>query len=397
MARTTQTLSVRISDPEVLDQLTDYTKKYSGATQAKVVENLIRYFNEQSLEQKHLLVRGMGTDYLGLIGESLQLVTWGEHALQGFKGSRGNQVTRGSFLPWVIETYNKLDKIAADAEQSHKKSGKGRKGGKGARSDKESGMVVSKDLAGILSLRRIAWFKLGTAWIFVAKELRAQALVDLGHHLRGGASKASAVTPDGPKPKDWKRLYDAAIDSLRVAIANFHLFNKSLDSSEKDPHPTVLYNQACTWSLIAQYLAELNANNRELKSQALALLQEEETKRNEAKEPPGDHCLLASGISEAESALQRANECLQRITIVYKGDTEGMPFADAQWLFNYAEQDEDIACFRTGRPEDYKMWRDKRTTGISLLDSYMRLRPDVSKDIKEVLDRENFDAATQGD
>lgn len=368
MARTTQTLSVRI-DPEVLKDLIEYTRKNRGVTQAKVVENLIRYFNQQSPEQQYLLVRGVGTDYLDLFGEALQLVTWGDHAVQGYKDSRGNQAARGSFLPWVIETYNKLDEISASAEEINTLNKR----------------EVSQDLVGILSLRRIAWFKLGTAWIFVARELRTQALIDLADRP-GDSALTNAITPS-----EYKALYDAAIDSLRVASANFRLFNKSLEKFGKKPHPTVLYNQACTWSLIAQYISERNANDQERELLAQATLQEEGEKGKEAAGQPSEKCVPTSGILEAENALRKANEYLQNITIVYQEDTEGMPFADAQWLFDYAERDPDIACFRKEQEDDFKMWLHKKTARISLLDSYRRLRDRLPKDVAEVIAAESSD------
>src|SRR5689334_5095229 len=137
-SRTYQTLSVRI-DPDVLKELTEYTTNHRGVTQAKVVESLISYFAQQNPEQQHLIVMGVGSDYLGLLGKALQLVSWGDHAY------------RGGFLPWAIETFSELDKISAAAQRS-------------LGDDPES----KTNLVGVLSLRRMAWFKLASSWMEVA-------------------------------------------------------------------------------------------------------------------------------------------------------------------------------------------------------------------------------------
>lgn len=362
MARDTKTLSVRIA-PHTFDKFNLYTKDHRVFTQAKIVESLIEYFMNQSEEQKHLLVMGVGSDYLDLIGEALQLNAWGEHA------------SRGSFWPWVIETYNKLNEISAEAQKSDEEQ------------KSVSGEESSIKLVGILSLRRIAWFNLGTAWIKVAMELRAKALAGLGHHLKDGALETDTTTPNESKPDDWKDLYDAAIDSLRVAIANHSLFNMSL----KEPYPPVLYNQACTWSLIAQYITEQNANNDELKQLAEAERQKEEEKSKEADKQTSDVCLSPSNILEANNALRKANECLRSIKKNYKSGPEGMAFENAQWMFDFAEHDQDIAFFRKGKEDDFEKWLDRGKARISLLESYKRFRRELPKDIEEGIDLEFSD------
>jgi hypothetical protein len=367
MAKGTKSLNVRI-DTDTFDKFNKYTKTHDIFTQAKIVENLIKYFMKQNEEQKHLLVMGVGVDYLNLLGEALQLVNWGDHAFRGYETSRGSQISRGSFLPWIIETYNRLNELSAKAQKPWEN------------------VNSPNNLDGILFLRRIAWFKLGAAWIKVAMELRTQALVDLADYLNKGNSPGSS-TKNESKPGDWNEVYDASIYSLRVAIANYHLFNKSLEKFRKQPHPTVLYNQACTWSLIAQYITEQNATNKKLDKLAQAAFQEEE-KRKKTEKQTLEACSLPSGIVEADIALQKANECLQKITIHYPGDAEDMPFADAQWLFDYAESDPDIACFRKSYEKEFEKWLRKRTARISLLDSHKHFRSNLSEDILKVIESE---------
>lgn len=353
MARATSTLSVRI-DPDVLTKLIEYTNNRRGVTQAKVVESLIKYFARQSPEQQHLIVMGVGSDYLALLGKALQLVTWGDHAYNG------------RFLPWVIETFGELDRISAEAQESA--------------NDEEP----TSDPVGLLSLRRIAWFKLGSAWMDLAMELRARALADLARHLDDAASKTNDSTPDAPKTNEWHEHYAAALESLRVAIAYHRFFNKSLEMAQ----PTVLYNQACAWTLIAQYITERNASNQELGPLAQReLYRQEEEEKKLKEEQILQKSLPLPHNGEADDALEQATGCLQSIKIHYQGHTEGMPLADTQWLFDYAERDFDLSFFRRGRGDDFQRWLDERKSRTSILDSFKRLRYGLPKEVaKEVGD-----------
>lgn len=359
MAKTTQTLSVRI-DPKVLKELIKYTKENRGVTQAKVVENLIAYFAQQSPEQQHLLVRGVGSDYLGLLGKALQLVTWGDHAY-----------TR-QYLPWAIETYDELDRISAEAEKS------------------VSRPESAKERVGILSLRRIAWFKLGSAWMDVAMQLRARALVELANRIGPEGPQSDAKEPNRPRPETWDTLYDAALDSLRVAIGYHRLFNKSLEV----PQPAVLYNQACAWTLMAQYRTEQKANDKELYSIAQHEQEEEEARRL-ANNPMLELCLPPSDDGETADALQRATECLQKIKIHYQGNNEGMPLGDTQWLFDYAERDPDLSCFRKGKTDAFDRWVAERKSRTSLLDSFKRLRYKLPAAVEEAITSASSDLETK--
>jgi hypothetical protein len=356
--RSSNTLSVRI-DPDVLADFTKYTKQHRVFSQAQIVESLIRYFMKQGEEQKHLLVMGMGADYLDLIGEALQLLTWGDHA------------ALGSHWLWVIEIYNGLNEISAEAQES-------------AEEQQSAGDSSPNNLGGILSLRRIAWFKLGRAWIDVAKRLRAKALDGLASHLSKRTPQDDDATPDESKPEDWNELYDAATHSLRIAIANFRLFNKSLEKSEKPHHPTVLYNQACCWSLIAQYITEQNAN-QDLRDLLKGKVQEEDIREREADEQMLEVCLPPSDIPESDHALRKASESLKSITTNYKEEAEGMRFDNVQWMFDFAVSDPDLACFRRGKKDDYDRWSNARKGHSSLLYSYKRLSSRLRKDIASEL------------
>jgi hypothetical protein len=359
-AKSFSTLSVRIN-PEVFDEFTGYIKKHPVFTQAQIVESLIRYFMNQGDEQRYLLAMGVGRDYLGLISEALQLTTWGDHA------------ARGLHWLWVIEIYNELDRVATKAQENAEK-------------EREEGGTTPDNLEGILSIRRMAWFKLGRAWIDVAKGLRSKAVIDLADSFPAPAAKPEAVTSGkqkekkqrqrNEKPKNWKELYGAALNSLRIAIANFRLFNRSLEQSGKLEHPTVLYNNACAWSLIAQYLTEQNADNDAL---------EPLVRDKQSEDGPGgmggltpNACLKPSGAPEVERALQKGWEDLSKITIDYRGDAEGMPFADAQWMFEFADRDPDLACLHEGKKDDFEKWRDKGMPHSSLLKSYERFQSRLS-------------------
>jgi hypothetical protein len=376
MAKETSTLSVRI-DVDTFREFNEYTKKHHLYTQAGIVDRLIKYFMNQSEEQRQFLVMGVGTNYVDLLGEALQLVTWGDHAFNGYRHiSSIYRSSRGSYLPWVIEIYNELDSIS--------------KGTKYPVKEADTSSRNDDLLTGILSLRRIAWFKLGAAWIALAGELRKQALLDLAGLFSDGTLQQDTATPES-KVDDWTVLYDAAVDSLRVAVANYGLFNQSLEQFKKEPHRIVLYNQACTWSLIAQYITEQTATNQELHPFAMAEWQNEEN-RKVTDEP--ELCLISSGNVEADKALRKANDCLKHVTINFMndadGETEDMPFADAQWLFDYAKVDSDIAFYRNCSKEEFGKWLDRRK-GISLLDSYKGFRRKLPEDIKNFMASEFSD------
>lgn len=368
MAKATKTLSVRI-DSDTFDRFNIYTKGHNVFTQANIVESLIDYFMKQSEEQKHLLVRGVGSDYVDLVTEALQLVTWGDHAFSG------------SHLPWVIETYNELNNIAAEARRPTNDAEWE------ADSDAESEADGKSDSetkpTGLLSLRRIAWFKLGRAWIDIARGLRAKALVGLAHHLK--PSTGGDATPDDSKPDDWAELYNAAIDSFRIAVANFRLFNQSLQNFGKDPHPTVLYNQACVWSLTAQYIAERDAKNKALDQLAKDALEDEKKKKREAEEQTLSGGRPPSDIPEADTALRNAYVCLKEITVNYKEGTEDIPMGDARWLFDFAKHDPDLDFFRDKRDSDFNNWRSKQINRISILDSYKHLRRNLPKVAEKIV------------
>lgn len=372
-------LSVRI-DHDTFTKFGKYTKDHPHYTQAGIVDSLIKYFMNQTDEQKQLLVMGVGTNYVDQLGEALQLVTWGDHAFNGYRNiSSTYRSSRGSYLPWVIEIYNKLNTISMGVKDTAKKPASS-----------------SDELTGNLHLRRIAWFKLGSAWIALASELRKQALLDLDARFKAGKLQSNSATLES-ESDDWTNLYDVAIDSLRVALANYGLFNKSLKQHKKDPHRIVLYNQACTWSLVAQYLTEQTSNKEELKELAGDERKKEDS-RLVATKPI--MCFMSPGNRKVDDALSKANKCLQEVTIFNdhperktddKPFADDMPFADAQWLFDYANVDSDIAFFRAERNDNFENWLSKRK-GISLLDSFKGFHRNLPRDIKNFLSSEFPDA-----
>lgn len=362
MAKESSALSVRI-DPDVQKEFTKYTKENSVFSQAKIVESLIQYFLHQNEEQKQLIVMGVARDYVDLLGEVLQLVTWGDHAWNGYKRVSGLD-GRGSYLPWVIEIYSALSRISPRTRDYRK-------------------VDETEDDLGIPNLRRIAWFKLGVAWISMAWELRTQALLDLD-----AARGEGTLTEPNSKPNDWLVLYNAAIESVRVANAYYGQFRESLELEDpkKKPHPTIVYNQACTWSLIAQYLYERDAKNDELYPMAeVEKLREEENRKKANEQTPV--ITLGSADPAVEQALSKATERLDDVTLNYKENSEGMPFVDAQWLFDYAKVDGDLAFYRLARQRDYEKWLTKRKARISLYESYRDFRRELHRDTEEFLEK----------
>ena len=357
-----QTLSVRVALKH-FNALSKYAEnnKYRGFSQAKVVESLIRYFIQQSKEQQDLIMLGLNTDYFELIGEAMQLIHWGDHSFIN------------GILPWAISTYNKLDKISVEAQTSIQES-----------LVKEE---TVKDMIGVLSLRRIAWFKLGSSWMDLAAEIRRRALVGFANSLKTEINQPVSETPDNSKPSLWKERYNSAIESLKVAIIYHRYFNESLGN---EPHPTVLYNEACAWSLIAQYINEKNATNEVIIPLAEIESKKEEEKLNQIKEQFAEVALYATDNFEISKALQKVSECLNKINIEKVGETKGIPLVDTQWLFDYADNDLDLAFFRNNKDDLFKNWLDARKSPSSLLTSFKRLRSDLPSDVLDKLESDTI-------
>lgn len=352
-----KTLSVRI-DRKKVDDLSAYTRDRRGISQAKVVESLIGYFLKLNEEQQHLILIGEASDYLGLLGPALELITWADHAYSRPTIS----------LPWAIELYGQLDKKFAEAQESIR--------------DSES----TKNQVGVFSLRRIALFKISNAWMDLAMRLRARALSKLGANFKHESPRANTAKASESKPDKWHELYNAALESLRIAIAYHRLFNKDREEKKKTLQPAVLYNQACAWALVAQYVSEKNASNEDLKSMAQHELQQQEKERQPANEQDSEKCLPLADTVEANNAIQRATDCLSDIKNNYRVDTDGIPMADTNWLVDFAEHDSDLACVRQGNGAFFKKWLTERKSTTSLLDSFKRLRRELPKDVEELID-----------
>lgn len=356
-------LTIRIDD-KLLNRLKTLVKKDEfnrGLTQASVVESLLEYYFRQNPEVQDLILSGGGGDSLQLHARALQLVTWGDHAAQR------------SFWRWAIDSYSELDKISSAAEAA------------------VGSAASEKDSLGIVDLRRIAWYKLGTAWINVARNLRKTALSQFAKFVK---DEVVGSLEDNQRPTEWVELYDAARESLRVAIANFQLFDDSLRRFKHPSHPTILYNQACSWSLIAEYTSEQYAESTAL--QQLALNTEASDGKEGIRELENALHLLtvAPVLSEVEDALAKTSEFLSKIEVHYLGNSEGIPLADTLWLFDYAEDDPDLAFYRVSSSFEYCRWLSKRTTKTSLLDSYKRFRREVPRDIETIV-RESKKSAPQ--
>jgi hypothetical protein len=312
-ARSSINVSVRLQ-PKVVTTLNKVTAAHK-TTQAKVVQRLIEYFAVQSRELQNTVLSGVSagelpkiSGELHLISNALQLIEWGDHAF------------RGEFWPWAIETYSNLDELSTEAA----------------------------------GLQRLARFKLGYAWRKFGMALRREGLLlsQQALHLR-------------------RRYYDAASWSQCVAIGYYRAYQRGIEQTQP-VHPINLYNEACSWTLIAQYLAERDASKDSLEP-IVAMVQSEQQSKAEENEPL---IIEMKALSRAsQSALRYALGELGHIRAVYgKSEVEGLPASQTQWIFRQAAKDGDLAMLRQYQNSEYKDWLDSRRADASSLESYTLCR-----------------------
>jgi hypothetical protein len=318
--RSSINVSVRLQ-PKVVATLNKVTAAHK-TTQAKVVQRLIEYFAVQSRELQNTVLSGVAagelpkiSGELHLISNALQLIEWGDHAF------------RGEFWPWAIETYSTLDELST----------------------------------GAAGLQRLARFKLGYAWRRFGMALRREGLLlpQPALHLR-------------------RRYYDAASWSQCVAIGYYRAYQRGIEQTQT-VHPINLYNEACSWTLIAQYLAERDASKESLDSIIVGVQSEQQSGAEEYEPPLPETKPLPLA---SQSALRYALDELGRIRAVYgKSEVEGLPASQTQWIFRQATKDSDLAMLRQYQNPAYKDWLDSRRAEASSLESYTVCRRYVDSTI----------------
>ena len=273
-------------------------------SQARIVQRALEYFHKQSGELQRAILSAVNLEEVPKIHRTLQLMEWGDHAY------------KRELWVWAIEAYAYMDSVAD----------------------------------GIVDLQRLVRFKLSLCWMGLAIDLRWQALF---------LNRASKF--------DRSRLYDAAIDSLCVAIGYFRLYLLNGDPTKHEGHYIALYNEACSLTLIAQYLTERDASEGEV-----ATLRKETLKHDKAKKCTGEtHTPFKVG-GLPNSLLAKALEQLDKIP--ERPGHNGAPFADTQWLVTFAQADEDLWMLREHKSKDFAAWSAKKTVGTPWLNSYERCR-----------------------
>jgi len=297
------TLSVRM-DQKLVDALADDAEIHR-TTQAKIVQRLLEYFHEQTAEVQYLILSAVNTSEVPRINQTLQLIEWGNHSYQ-----------RGMWF-WSIEAYTKLDKVAD----------------------------------GMGSMQRLVRAKLSLCWMFLAIQLRHQALLQQDAKGRGP-------------------LYDAAIDSLCVAIGYIQIYNDYDLLTYHESYATAFYNDACSLALIAQYSLE-----REASEEQLAPLRKAELE----KEPKP--VLLLQNERQDSSGVERTNKlmkkALERLSKIPGRDEEAdgqtkksSLFAETQWLFTHSESDPDLALLRERYEPGFKEWIASKRSGSRWLNAF---------------------------
>jgi hypothetical protein len=340
-ARNLTTLSVRI-EPDTFDKLKEFTEQHSQYSQAFVVGRLLDYFNRQDSEVRQVILTGLEIDYLELVGRFFQLLDLGDHAYDR------------KFWVWAIESFLQADRQASGGEKALQKIPEEAAGSKAR---------------GVVSLRRLVWFKISSAFMDLGMELRHRALVD--HDTRDD---------------EWKAYYLAAIDSLRVAIAYHRLFNASLKEAGAKPHPAILYNEACAWTLMAQYTREMSLGPEDAQVQDV----QKEARRSEAErlasmQGPGT-CVVASNDPKAAAALDNALQCLTQIRNRYKGTAEGMPLGETHWMIEFADKDSDLECLRRSREKEFGDWFREHHMRTRLIEAFRTVRNNLPRDVEAMLE-----------
>jgi hypothetical protein len=306
------TLSVRI-DPKALRELKEFGGDFS-VTQAEVIEKLLKYFFKQTPDLQAHIIAGIDIDQISIISSAMEQIEWGNHAYSK------------RFWPWAIETYSHLY-IKAE---------------------------------GVEVIVRLSAFKLGSAWMDLAMDLRQVAFW-----------------------REWgsgerREYYMASIQSLRFAVAYFIRFNRSLKQHQKSqpPHPVVLYNEACVFSLIAQYITEMDATE-----DRVVAAQQSVQQRNKAVECKRPSFEGENNISlKANQFTSKAMDRLNSMGKDYYGDL--FAFSDMQWLFEHSNKDPDLEFIRDNYNEEFGRWLSKYKSTATILESYNILRSLVPKDIK---------------
>jgi hypothetical protein len=226
----------------------------------------------------------------------------------------GDHAYKRELWVWAIEAYTHLDSVAE----------------------------------GTGDMQRLVRFKLSLCWMALAIDLRRQGL---------------SLT----SKSDRSRLYDAAIDSLCVAIGYFRFYLLNGDPVKHEGHYIALYNEACSLTLIAQYLTERDASEREL-----ATMSKEILKHAKPTRLTHETTIRFKVAGLPNSLLAKALEQLEKIP--ERPGHNDAPFSDTQWLVNLAQGDEDLLMLREHKRRDFAEWSKEKTVGMPWLNSYERCR-----------------------
>jgi hypothetical protein len=238
------------------------------------------------------------------------------------------------YIGWAVEVFSRLDTISAGSD----------------------------------GLQRLARYKLALSWYRFGLALRSEAI-------------AKAVST-GTVPLN---LYTAARRSLAVAIAYFRGTQPGT-VDEVGSHPFHLYNEACCWSLIAQYAMEESLSKEELER-----LPRVPTKQSLPADSADDSERLPSGsLSTAaktvvHTSLENALRSLGRIrTDGLKRELDGLPTTQTRWAIGRSIADPDLAMLRQQLSDEFSAWLSTRNPMSSLLESYEECLKLVTVEVPEI-------------
>ena len=340
MTITRRPLTVRV-DEKLIDWLSAFAKEDAGRTQASVLESIIAHFQRQFPSVQNKILQQDNIDFFQLAGTLIEGVAWGDHAF------------KRDWHAWAIEIY-------AD---------------------------VASNASTMPGIKRLAWYKSGSSWLNFAMVLRRTILMKT-------------------QPDDyvWDSYYRAAIESLQISIAYHEAFgeldlNESVEGEgtsnankdESDVNDAVLFNLACGWALLGQYFVEnQDGPAGEISARARTIVHKvadsfhrehdwvssDETDRDKLRRSLSEEGLVAN-------AMRSAIKTLERIHAGRRKRAGDLPMSVTYWLFDYANEDPDLALLRVVEKQNFERVMKKKGATATILTAFETLRDSVPDEIRD--------------
>lgn len=330
------TIYARVEDEDKAF-LKELAGKEAGWSENFIIERMIHHLRDLSTANRYDDIRALlsttGTGTFFTAGELMEGLAWGQHA---FTHKRWG---------WAIEQYRRLE------DQSNK--------------------------AGALGVWRFAQYQMAYCWLDVGLQLRQVAI----------QSKSST---------NWDALYGAADWALCASIAynERHSQNPHLGKmNHRNPHPVVVFNIACGWSLRAQYEVERNLGHESpliigMRQAVEAEVKAQESKREQANSLDGWRAELAKSNKRLSNFVERkasnlAGKAIDALRNLIQGDSTEPP-TDIGFLMRLAREDSDFFVLRSDEHwcNDFNEVLNKSTVG-SELNEFEKLKGMITPDVTQ--------------